>query len=274
MNIYNKRKFENNCWVGEVNLTSSNNTESNRLNTVTNIASICKGNLKGVPNDRKLNVYERLLTEAAGEPGTSFEFIPVIIGIKRLEKELNHDQALIQNKVLKYGIYVEETEMYGAHLLTNLRALLKVMSLRDIPYNNSQSCAKFRCIVGRIPWKALYHLDRSRAFVFNEETSRNKKFREEIEFYIDSTLPTWQQTAVRFASKCAFKLSQWLIDKGVRAEIANMFIPDNRLVKFAMCAWMQDTNAWDTLFKQRANKTGTMNITSQVVNNIKSIIYG
>lgn len=301
LEIKNKIEIEENIWVGEVDSSAFNSSQEARIKAVTDIGSICYGRLgfndecskcfsgkadisydecpicgrkhldsKSISRKR-LNLYNRLKVESNNNASTAFEFIPVKIEERSLYKFLNYDSIKMVNKVYKYSYLINEdgTE----YLLTNMRTLLKAgIKEEDIPFNTPEELEGFKVVIGNIPWKALYHIDRSRAFVFMEETSRNKKFRENIKFWIDKSLPIWQQTALRWASKKSFQLSQWLIDKGIRAEIANMFIPDNRLVTFGMSSWEQDKNSWNNLFETRKDKTGTMNITGQVVNAIKNIL--
>lgn len=60
--------------------------------------------------------------------------------------------------------------------------------------------------------------------------------------------------------------------RATQEEEATMELSDRRLFHFTMSSWKQDESSWDNLFKVRGDKTGTMNITGQVVNNIKQLI--
>lgn len=67
--------------------------------------------------------------------------------------------------------------------------------------------------------------------------------------------------------------TSWIDNRLIKPEEATMELSDRRLVKFAMCGWLQDTNSWDNLFAVRGKGTGTQSITGIVVDNIKKLIY-
>jgi thymidylate synthase (FAD) len=93
----------------------ANLSEKNRIQAITQVASICYQNPKGLGSE---SLYNRLMAESMGLPSSSFEFVPVL-----LDKE-NPDHAEIidleQCNARKFGELVEG----GRYLLTNFRALV------------------------------------------------------------------------------------------------------------------------------------------------------
>ena len=287
MEITNKIEFENNCWVGLVDSSKFNSSEEHRIRAVTDMASITKGRL-GFPesvmvygNNHKLSkpritekrretLYNRLLTESAGKPSTPFEFVPVIHSQDFFDKD-------VFNNILKYSYMT----MYSnqATLLSNYRMVLNQTQGWDLnppcqeEIDKSVHYDDFKVIVGRVPMKVLTHLVRHRAFSWLVESSRNKKYLNEVEFWY----PSWW--SANLMSEKVMSDSRALVEQkalvecmGMKPEEATMELSDRRLVTFAMCAWKQDTDAWDNLFAVRGKGTGTQSITGKVVDNIKTLV--
>lgn len=280
LEIKNKIKFENNCWVGEVDASLFNSSEEARIKAVTDLASITTGKLglteltvedlknnQGIDYwNRRLKLYNKLLTESAGEPSTPFEFIPAITW----EDDKDWSTEFF-NTYMKYvGYYVP---MSGGEVLTNLR------NTQDFYIEEGaeeyEDYSRFKIIVGQVPWKVISHLRTHRAFSWLVESSRNKRYLQDVQFWY----PSWW-SANLMAEKVSddretvFKQIRNIQYLEMKPEEATMELSDRRLVKFAMAAWKQDKNAWDNLFAVRGNNTGTMNITGITVNNIKRIING
>jgi hypothetical protein len=290
LNIQNKIEFEGNCWIGEVDASLFNSSGENRIKAVTDLASITTGRLgfnddctycdngntceldgrfikckycgrsnsKSISNRRK-SLYNKLLTESAGKPSTPFEFVPIMDDFRTCGKErhLNY---------IKYGI------MENDFLYTNLRNF-KSKKVKVELFNSD--IAGFKIIVGQVPWKVISHLRTHRAFGWLVESSRNKRYLKDVEFWY----PSWWSE--RFISQVKetdegtyIYLTQDVANKMLKPEEATMELSDRRLVKFAMCAWIQDKNAWDNLFAVRGKGTGTQSITGITVDNIKKIING
>lgn len=270
LKIDNKIKFENNCWIGKVDSSLFNKNEENRIKAVTDIASITKGILgqtykdefiEGQIGKRRLNLYNRLLTESEGKPSMPFEFIP--------------QQMYVSETCLNNWIYHEQykfgTLKYST-LYTNMRHVLNTQGEAGITkFTNSDD---FKIIVGQVPWKVISHLRTHRTFSFLVESSRNKKYLNEVEFWY----PSWWSKDFLYYTKSYDKglsdvLKKRIVTKDMKSEEATMELSDRRLVKFVMCAWKQDTNSWDNLFVVRGEGSGTQSITKIVVNNIKKLIY-
>lgn len=288
LQILNKIEFENNCWVGLIDSSNFNSSEEERIKAVTDIASITKGKLgfddkievginpsifntttnqvTPVINDRRLNLYHRLLTESAGKPSTPFEFVPV----KYHTETGFHVIAKSSLDRMKYSTVDESNN----HILTNLR--------NDLTYNKDRyfdniirlDSENFKVIVGRVPMKVISHLRTHRAFSWLVESSRNKRYLNEVEFWYPSW---WDNNTISLTigddEWMKARKQVYIDEKKIKPEEATMELSDRRLVYFAMAAWKQDSNAWDNLFTVRGNKTGTMSITGMTVNNIKKLIY-
>lgn len=297
MEILNKREFENNLWVGEVDFSKANSSREARIKAVTDIASICKGRLgfKEPYNTEETmypvhfvgenvlarqRLYNRLLIESANKnPGTSFEFVPVKIAFNNLYKQYldihSNDIRGFYNNIIRYSYVSEPDNVNVNYILTNMRCLLNAgIKEEDIPFN--EEVEGFKVIVARTDFKSVVHIDRHRAFVFQEESSRNKRYLNNVEFHY----PSWWE------NKNIYKVARhndeikvqslfgYIGRKEMKPEEATMELSMRRLVHWAFAAWKQDESAWDNLFTVRGDKTGTQNCTKQVVDNIKSIING
>ena len=293
LKIKNKIEFEDNCWIGLLDNSDFNKDQKHRIKAVTDIASITKGRLgfkeeklkdiydnsvvKGnagiypLISPKRQNLYNRLLIESAGKPSVPFEFIPVIHSQDFFDKD-------VFNNILKYSYMTQYSNQ--SILLSNYRMILSQTKDWNFNYLNSYNIDKninykdFKIIVGQIPIKVLSHLRTHRAFSFLVESSRNKRYLNEVKFWY----PSWWDKEIysELIKKDNNIISQakWLIQyTNLKPEEATMELSDRRLVHFAMAAWLQDKNAWDNLFAVRASNQGTMNITAITVNNIKKLIY-
>ena len=211
-------------------------------------------------SERRLKLYNRLLKESAGKPSTPFEFVPVVI----------EDEEIIE-KLDKFGWNFEKFSIYDNGVYyTNLRNYINTFSplLKEI-----KETKDFKIIVGRVPIKVISHLRTHRAFSFLVESSRNKKYLNEVEFWYPSW---WHPMSVYRIKNRGIDLlnilQEDLDEKDITPEEATMELSDRRLVTFAMAAWKQNTNAWDNLFAVRGHKTGTMSITGETVESIKTLV--
>jgi len=143
------------CKYSEINMN-----EENRINAVTAIAAISRGNDK---SKNPINRYKALLKEAGGNetykslrfmedchitkkidkaPGRPLEFLPVVFDISFMPDNLvglynkNVFNTLTLNTFLNYVMpfsYIDKNKLY-----TNVRALLNAgVKYEDIPYNTS-----------------------------------------------------------------------------------------------------------------------------------------
>ena len=304
LEIKNKIEFENNLWAGLINSSTFNSSKEDRINAVTDIASITKGKLgfdnkivihKAKSSDNieieqldnnnefhsnlikggRLKLYNRLLTESAGKPSTPFEFIPVKIEYSQLIKLIRtanniHDLSrlvlFMTNKVIKYSYLVENN---GLFILTNLRCLLNVnIKEEDIPFNTPEEIEGFKVVVARISKTAFDHLVTHGEVRRIAESSRNKKYFNEVKFHypINNTGLRQQLDDIETLKR----LSRY-IENGMKAEDATKELSCRRLMLCAFHGWLQNENSWQNLFNLRINPNA-QSITQQVVTNIKQVI--
>ena len=279
--IQNKIEFQNNCWVGSVDSSNFNSSEEARVKAVTDLAAITRGRLgyeeENYSNAQRRRLYHSLLTESAGKPSVPFEFIPIWW-------HQNCDFSLLGN-FYKYSIFTEWEALY-----TNLRNLIingqrgyksVINEYKPANEENKISANMFKIIVGRVPWKVISHLRTHRAFSWLVESSRNKRYLNEVEFWY----PSWWNEQFTIGQigvdKRKIPVLQMSIALGdLKPEEATMELSDRRLVKFAMAAWhinkddaFGTESAWDNLFAVRGKGTGTQSITGETVENIKKLIY-
>lgn len=288
-----KIEFEGNLWLARVDSSYFNYNDYARLEAVTDIASISRGRLmpevckdagsmlsvlasKKGENigdveeatfkekkecwEKRYKLYERLLTESGGQPSTPFEFIPIQFMSKNIPCGM----------LARFSHNIEvKKDMYAVY--TNMRTVLNF----DITFmtNEPEEVEDFVVIVGRVPWKVISHLRTHRAFSFIVESSRNRKYLHEVQFWY----PSWLEK--EFKDKMVIQdmltvadLKDHVEEGYLKPEEATMELSDRRLVLFAMAAWKQDKFAWDNLFRVRGKGTGTMSITNIVVENIKKLI--
>lgn len=284
LDIQNKIEFEGNCWIGSIDPSHFNSSEEARIKAVTDLASITTGRLgfkeitfnspdmAGVygsklpsNSERRKSLYNRLLKESAGKPSVPFEFIP------QIEWEDDKDWSVdFCNSYMKYGYY---EAMSGGVFKTNLRNTENFEIGPDA--EELKDYSDFKIIVGQVPWKTISHLRTHRAFSWLVESSRNKKYLNEVKFWY----PSWWNKSfindVKASDKGTIDYLQLDIEtKRMKPEEATMELSDRRLVYFAMSAWQQDLNSWDNLFAVRGKGTGTQSITGLVVDNIKILVNG
>ena len=286
LKINNKIKFENNLWLGIVDSSEFNSSDEARIRAVTDIASITKGRLgfkeiatplsqRGKDNniipsnrDRRLNFYNKLLTESAGKPSTPFEFIPI-----NYPNQFKYSSEINIFGNWKYGI------PYKTAWLTNLRDVIIKITHASVKYNTSDEIKDFKIIVGRVPFKVIEYLNGKSTFNFiyelqNESEEVCEKYLNNVEFWY----PSWwvkklKDLAIKEDSRLVKNLKQLVLyEKTFKPEEATMELSDRRLVTFAMCAWKTDKTSWDNLFVVKDEKTGTQSITKIVVDNIKTLI--
>jgi len=276
LDIKNKIKFENVCYVGEVDASLFNSSEEARIKAVTDLASITTGKLgfkysteredefddhdtlKNKSWEKRVKLYERLLVESAGKPSTPFEFVPAVFKADSLDS--------MSANFHRYG------EFNYDRIYTNYRNILNHNYLQTIGNKKAEG---FKIIVGQVPWKVISHLRTHRAFSWLVESSRNKRYLKDVEFWYPSWWKNKTKGLLKFNDNAQVYYYKNLTEgngKQLKPEEATMELSDRRLVKFAMCAWKQDKNAWQNLFETRGSKTGTMSITGITVDNIKKLI--
>ena len=96
--------------------SKANVSPESRIYYVSLVASVCYGNPKALGS---ISLYNRLATEAASLPSSSFEFIPILLDMRDHKYSPWADKLQLNSPVFKYGEIV-----HGGYLLTNLRALI------------------------------------------------------------------------------------------------------------------------------------------------------
>lgn len=104
-------------FVEHYDFSKANSSYEARVQTVTNVASICYGNPKSLGS---INLFNRLEAEAAGLPSSSYEFVPVLITKEQFAK-------VDLKQCYKFGELVADEQ----YLLTNLRALIADVGSED-----------------------------------------------------------------------------------------------------------------------------------------------
>jgi len=115
--LINKKEniFEDNiAFVEQWDFSQANLNEENRINAITQVASICYQNPKALNSD---SLYNRLMAESLGLPSSSFEFVPVLIPYHKLNV-INHPNESLN--IFKYGEIIGNEDF----LLTNYRAMV------------------------------------------------------------------------------------------------------------------------------------------------------
>ena len=154
-NIFN----DNIAYVEQWDFSRANLNEENRINAITQVASICYQNPKALNSE---SLYNRLMAESIGLPSSSFEFVPVLLTFDEVIKNadliesptetFDEDNNLICSKIEtktsnieKYGEWIEYENI--TYLLTNFRAIVydfeqfgnKGVDLRN-RYNTQEEC--------------------------------------------------------------------------------------------------------------------------------------
>jgi hypothetical protein len=257
MKILEKKQISNG-WVASVDASQSNKNFESRLNLVTDIASLTKGKLKFEgTEEQRLKLYNRLLKESVGNPSTPFEFVPVKYTFS--EFRYNLDTLL---KIARFSHVQRNGVLLDVH--TNLRNAINVFG-KDIEMFNS-NLTDYKVIIGRVPAKVFpLHLRTHRVFAPIAESSRNKKYLNNLQFFDNGF------TDIEIANEQTELIANSLQKKGYKGEVANMFLSDFRLVHFAIGGWVNDPYAFENMFKVRG-AGNTMGVTAEFVQAIKELI--
>jgi thymidylate synthase (FAD) len=292
LEIKNKIEFENNLYVAEIDASKANSSQEERIKFVTDMASICKGRLGftiAIPEKEctmgselilaeefgRLNLYNRLLKEASGSPSTPFEFIPVNMNKDRFWTIINRNKISDEiriNLINKYSYFVFNNGE-NTHILTNMRCLLNAgIKEEDIPFNTPEEVEGFKVVVAKIPKTAFDHLVTHRELGRIAESSRNKKYLNEVEFYYDNKLYNPLRLQL-IENDCKELLRQRCYSKDFfyKPEDATKELSCRRLMLCGFHGWIQNPNGWQNLFNLRINPKA-QSITRIVVENIKKLI--
>src|SRR5690606_14850772 len=117
INLINKKEniFDDDiAFVENWDFSTANLNEKNRIQAITQVASICYQSPKALGSE---SLYNRLMAESMGLPSSSFEFVPVLLD--PTNEKHQEVLALEYSNAKKFGEIVE-----GNLLLTNYRALV------------------------------------------------------------------------------------------------------------------------------------------------------
>ena len=112
-NIFNDNIAEVESW----DFSRANLNQENRINAITQVASVCYQNPKALNSD---SLYNRLACESIGLPSSSFEFVPVLLDPTKSEHQLLLGR--VDSNVRKFGEFIEDNGK--SYLLTNYRAVI------------------------------------------------------------------------------------------------------------------------------------------------------
>jgi thymidylate synthase (FAD) len=140
--LLNKKEniFDDNiAFLEQWDFSKANMSEENRINAITQVASICYQSSKSLDSE---SLYNRLMAESMGLPSSSFEFVPMLFDYEQLKDDVYAltDVTIEDTKMLKYGEKIED----GKYLLTNFRAVIYDfenlgIDLRD-HFNTEKEC--------------------------------------------------------------------------------------------------------------------------------------
>jgi thymidylate synthase (FAD) len=169
------------AYVEQYDFSRGNVSHSSRVAVVTQVASICYGNEKTIGSE---SLYNKLERESLGLPSSSFEFVPVLVPMRRLDNLSLSFTQLVKLHMFKFGELVEDDH----YLLTNLRALLHDDILGKDYFNTEQEAdiisayyKVFRC---KIDLNTSVQLLRHRTANFQQLSRRYVSgAKKEFEFY-------------------------------------------------------------------------------------------
>ena len=228
--------------VEQWDFSRANMSEENRINAITQVASICYQSSKSLNSE---SLYNRLLAESQGLPSSSFEFVPVLLNAKRMRNiaaivnkdiYIKHDFEL---NITKFGQMVED----GSFLLTNLRALIDDIGAEESKkfYNTKEECEiikeHFKVFLYKVDFPTRSQMVRHR--VNWQELSRRYVSGERVpfEFYISEKMKDITSGTYADINGYAFHLDtknllelcyrhySKALEKGVKPQEARRIIP-------------------------------------------------
>ena len=212
-------------FVENWDFSRANLNEENRILAITQVASICYQNPKGLGSE---SLYNRLMAESMGLPSSSFEFVPVL-----LDYENPKHQEILKleySNCKKFGENLDDR-----YLLTNYRALvydfenLKQEFSFDIRtiFNTKEECDiikdYFKVFLFKVDFPTRSQMVRHR--VSWQELSRRyvSAKRVPFEFYVSEKLRDNQK--VQDLIKQSEDLYFELLEEGIKPQEARRVIP-------------------------------------------------
>ena len=201
-------------YVASYDFSTANLSHENRIAAISTIASICYANPNALGS---IKLYDRLATESHGLPSSSFEFVPVLLSAKYVQRNM-----IVACK--KYGEWVEGY----SYLLTNLRALISdIGENASTFFNTPEECTiiakHFKVFKSKIDLSTRSQLVRHRASF--QELSRRyvSDKREPFEFYISPKMRQFPETD--HIIDASMLLYHEALASGVKPEEARRLLP-------------------------------------------------
>lgn len=228
INLINKKEniFDDDiAFVENWDFSTANLNEKNRIQAITQVASICYQNPKALGNE---SLYNRLMAESMGLPSSSFEFVPVL-----LDYENPKHQEILKLEYSNSKKFGEQLD--DKYLLTNYRALVYdyenlqeefSFDIRTI-FNTQEECKiikdYFKVFLYKVDLPTRSQMVRHR--VSWQELSRRyvSAKRVPFEFYISEKLK--HNPKVKALVKQSEELYFELLDAGVKPQEARRVIP-------------------------------------------------
>ena len=228
INLINKKEniFEDDiAFVENWDFSTANLNEKNRIQAITQVASICYQNPKALGSE---SLYNRLMAESMGLPSSSFEFVPVL-----LDYENPKHQEILKLEYSNSKKFGEQLD--DKYLLTNYRALVYdyenlqeefSFDIRTI-FNTQEECKiikdYFKVFLYKVDLPTRSQMVRHR--VSWQELSRRyvSAKRVPFEFYISEKLK--HNPKVKALVKQSEELYFELLDAGVKPQEARRVIP-------------------------------------------------
>ncbi len=249
-------KLWNNGYVKQYDFSKANSSEESRIEHVCAVARVCRGDKTPVKTDEEL--YQQLLTEHDGKPGSVFEFVPV---------ELTNSYG---KQTERFGTQ-ERVEVYmvGDYTFTytNLRACI-ADNLNK--YNNDVK--SFFVFKVKVPQMIVKHILRHRMLSFQEMSERTNKLREY--YFCDEFEPimtSWEKDVINCIDSIKEELvtykwndviyratqqdfDTWQTRYKIRQELLNKGSHGLAYTTLWIAGWRQDKSGWDNFFAVRTKK--------------------
>ncbi|MDX4070134.1 FAD-dependent thymidylate synthase [Aliarcobacter skirrowii] len=228
INLINKKEniFDDDiAFVENWDFSTANLNEKNRIQAITQVASICYQNPKALGSE---SLYNRLMAESMGLPSSSFEFVPVL-----LDYENPKHQEILKLEYSNSKKFGEQLD--DKYLLTNYRALVYdyenlqeefSFDIRTI-FNTQEECKiikdYFKVFLYKVDLPTRSQMVRHR--VSWQELSRRyvSAKRVPFEFYVSEKLK--HNPKVKALVKQSEELYFELLDAGVKPQEARRVIP-------------------------------------------------
>lgn len=259
MKLINRTELYNGTgYVEHWDLSMSNISEESRIDTITEIAKVCR-NLTEIKDKHKL--YNHLLTEHAGKPGEIFQFIPVTT------------RPDIGMNVYKWGVFEKYADGYGwetTRLLTNIRAVLQYKETTTTFNDSANGFQVFKC---KIPIMIVPQILRHGQLSFMQQSERYTQIREY--FYCDE-FKSIISDVVSWDTMC-YNMSQWdwdIVQKqcNIRKELTNKGSHGLAMTTLWIAGWEQDSNGLTNFFNVRRKKPAQKEV-RELANAMYDMIY-